>query len=538
MKRIALILALLMCLTCVIVACGSDNDATSSNADISSTIAGSSSIFESSVSSDKHPSADFDDSSDINSSSDDNESSNNSESSDTNSDTSSDSSSDTSSDISSDTSSDTNSDISSDISSDTSSDTGSGYDSSDIDSSNTDSSDNSSSDSSLDISNIDGGSVIIPVSKRMNGIWISQFDLQPIFVDGGKQRPKDVYTRLAKTMISNLAASGFNTIFLQVRPNGDSMYESEYFPTSQYVAGSFGGTLSYDAIDLFVTIAKDAGFEIHAWINPYRLCTPAQMEQGGKGKLLEWYNESLGRRIKLGTDGKLYLDPSYPEATQLICDGAREILEKYDFDGIHIDDYFYPTSFDLDDNVEFAASGYSSKSEFRIANTNATVKALYDTVHQFSGKVFGVSPAGNIHTLASKYYIDVYEWCGNLGYIDYILPQLYFGFENSTAPFNTILMAWANAVKYESIDLYIGLAAYKSEAASKGELDTYAGATGKYEWQNNKDILKRQVIAIDNNEVADGFCIYTYSSFFNPISGNANSLTDTERNNLFEYVLK
>ncbi len=526
MKKIAFLLAMMLCLSCILISCGSDSDDSSVSPDSSS----SAESVDSSMKDDDGTS------SNINSNT---------------SNTSGDSSDDISSGVSSEVSGDTSSNVSSDIS-----DNSSDVDSSDTDSSDTNSSedDNSSNigsgtdssdsdipsvpDGSLDISDITGGDIIIPVSDRMNGIWISQFDLQPIFVNGGKQRAEAEYTEMAKKMITNLIESGFNTIFLQVRPNGDSMYESEYFPTSQYVAGTFGGKLNYDAIEIFVSIAKDAGFEIHAWINPYRLCTPAQMEQGGKGKLLEWYNNSMGRRIKLGTDGKLYLDPSYPEATELICNGAREILQKYDFDGIHIDDYFYPTSFDIDDSVEFAASGYTSKSEFRIANTNATVKALYNTVHEFDGKIFGVSPAGNIHTLASKYYIDVYEWCGNIGYIDYILPQLYFGFENSTAPFNTILMAWANAVKYEDIDLYVGLAAYKTEAAGKGELDTYAGATGKYEWQNNKDILKRQVIAIDNNEVADGFCIYTFSSFFNPVTGAKNPYNGEEQSNLFNYLLK
>ncbi len=527
MKKIALILAVLLCFGCVFVACGDDSNENSSSA-------GSSRVDSSDILNDSSLS-DNDASSDISSESSDNVSSDVSDnvSGGVSSNTSSDASSNTSSEISGNTSSDNSSvESSSGASSDnTSSNHGSGTDSSDSDAP-------SIPDGSLDISSITGGDVIIPVSKRMNGIWISQFDLQPIFVDGGKQRAEAAYTEMAKKMITNLASSGFNTIFFQVRPNGDSMYESEYFPTSQYVAGTFGGELKYDAVKIFVTLAKDAGFEIHAWINPYRLCTPAQMEQGGKGVLLEWYKNSMSRRMKLGTDGKLYLDPSYPEATELICNGAREILQKYDFDGIHIDDYFYPTSFDIDDSVEFAASGYSSKSAFRIANTNRTVKSLYNTVHEFKGKVFGVSPAGNINTLAAKYYIDVYEWCGNLGYIDYILPQLYFGFENSSAPFNTMLMAWANAVKYEEIDLYIGLAAYKAEAASKGELDTYAGATGKYEWQNNKDILARQVKAIDNNEVADGFCIYTYASFFNPTTGKANSLTDEERNNLLDYILK
>ncbi len=524
MKRIALLLAIFICFGCVFVSCGNDEGTShsGSNSNDSSSVINDD---DESLSSDNNGDSDYSSSNgDANSSSDsfiDDSSDFSSESSDFSDFESSDTSSNET----------TNSGFDSSFNPESSENIGSGQDSSDSDIPNVPS-------GSLDISDITGGDIIIPTSQRINAIWISQFDLQPIFVSSGKQRDKFTYTEMAKKMVSNLADSGFNTIFLQVRPNGDSMYESEYFPTSQYVAGSFGGRLDYDAIEIFVEIAKQAGFEIHAWINPYRLCTPAQMEQGGKGKLLEWYNESLGRRMKLGTDGKLYLDPSYPEATALICDGAKEILSKYDFDGIHIDDYFYPTSFDIDDNLEFANSGYTSKSAFRIANTNRTVKALYDTVHQFKGKVFGVSPAGNIYTLASKYYIDVYDWCRNEGYIDYILPQLYFGFDNSVCPFNSILKDWANAVKLEKIDLYIGLAAYKAEAAGKGELDTYAGAIGKYEWQNNKDILKRQIEVIDKNEIADGFCIYTYSSLFDPVSGEANAYTKNEFENMLDYILK
>ena len=291
----------------------------------------------------------------------------------------------------------------------------------------------------------------------------------------------------------------------------------------------YKGRIDYDAIKIFLETAKKSDLSVHAWINPYRLCTEEELENHGEGILYSWLSEGIGKRIDKGSDGLLYLDPSYAEATELIVNGADEILRKYDFDGIHIDDYFYPTEFELNDEREFLLSGYSSKGDFRRANIDRTVKALYKATHKFSGKVFGVSPAGNIYSLANKWYVDIYKWLKSDEYLDYVMPQLYFGFENAACPFEKVLCDWLDAVTNKDIKIYIGLSAAKCAMGSKGDADKYAGEKGKYEWRDNKDILARSVNTL-NTVGADGFCIFTYSSFYNPITGEGNTLTDDERN--------
>lgn len=369
----------------------------------------------------------------------------------------------------------------------------------------------------------------------INGIWVSQFDMSPIYRDGNKQRDENDYRNKVETMMKNLVEDGFDTVFLQVRPNGDSMYESEIYPLSKYVSGTYGGEIEYDAIKIYLDIAKEHNISVHAWINPFRLCRKNELESFGSGIIYEWLREGIGQRIELGEDGIYYLDPSYPEATELIAEGAREILQKYDFDGIHIDDYFYPTEFEFDDNREFLKSGFADKSDFRKANIDRTVKALFEVTHEFDGKVFGVAPAGNIYSLAEGWYADVYKWCSEDGFLDYVMPQLYFGFENASCPFEQILEDWENAIQNENTKLYIGLSAAKCALGTEGIADKYAGENGKYEWRDQKDILKRSYLEIESSS-ANGFCIFTYSSFYDPLTGESNPLTLEEKSAFCEII--
>ncbi len=397
--------------------------------------------------------------------------------------------------------------------------------------------DDASEKTSLHVSHIETSETESPQAvTEMRGIWVSQFDMKPIYRDGNTQREESDFRAKTEKLINNLVADRFNTVFLQVRPNGDSMVKSELFPMSKYIAGSYGGSIEYDAVRIFLDIAKSAGLSVHAWINPYRLCSESDMKSGGAGILFEWYKNDLGGRIKLGENGTLYLDPSYPEASELIADGAREILENYDFDGIHIDDYFYPTEFQPDDSREFEKSGMSDLGEFRRANTERTVQMLYWTVHEFEGKEFGISPAGNIYSLPNKWYIDIEKWCSEDGYADYILPQLYFGFDNAVCPFETILSDWTKAMTNKSTKLYIGLSAAKCANGTSGIADTYAGEKGRYEWRDNKDILSRSLSALRENGRVSGYCIFTYSSFYDPITGEGNALTDEERSAFISTV--
>ena len=360
---------------------------------------------------------------------------------------------------------------------------------------------------------------------EMRAVWVSQFDQHPIDRSGGRMRSEEDIRSMISTVLDNLARDGFNTILLQIRPNGDSMYESDIYPCSKYVAGVYGGKTECDPVGIFVTLAHEYGMRIHAWINPFRLCTREELEAGGAGQLLQWLGTD---RIKEGGDGLLYLDPCYPEATELIASGAKEALQKYPFDGLHIDDYFYPTEFELDDSIGYAKSGFETLADFRRANIDRTVKALYDVAHD-EGVIFGAAPAGNLYSLADGWYADVRKWCSQSGYVDYIMPQLYFGFKNAYCPFEKILDDWESAVTSTDVKLYIGLSAAKAALGSEGKADEFAGISGKYEWCDNKDVLAREIASIRSRSIAKGFCIFCYSSMYDPVTGEENRLLSEEK---------
>ncbi len=356
-----------------------------------------------------------------------------------------------------------------------------------------------------------------PQETFLRGVWLSQFDMQPLYRDGNKQRDEQDFYRKAVTLCQKLEADGFNTVFLQLRPNGDSMYESAYFPLSKYVAGTYGGEISYDPIRLFVLAAKEHGLSVHGWLNPLRLMTVSEMGQVPREyPIKEWYLAKSGQ-VKLW-DGRLYLDPSYPEVQKLIADGASEMLTKYDLAGIHMDDYFYPTTEEAFDREEFVKSGYEELGAFRRKNINDLVQKLYQTAHT-AKKIYGISPAGNLDSLYDGYYADAETWCTKEGYIDYILPQLYFGFENKYCPFDEILDKWASLVQKSSVQLYVGLAASKAVLGCQGELDTFAGTPeGRSEWIRCKDILARSLQAIYASN-ATGYCFFSASYLYDLQTG-------------------
>ena len=346
----------------------------------------------------------------------------------------------------------------------------------------------------------------------LRGVWLSQFDMQPLYRDGNRQREAEDFYSLCATMCEALAKDGFNTVFLQLRPNGDSLYESDLFPLSKYVVGEYGGEIEYDPIPLLLLAAKEQGLAVHGWLNPLRLVTVAEMGQLPHGYAVkDWYTNGTGQVKEW--DGRLYLDPSYPEVRQLIADGAAEMLGKYDLAGIHMDDYFYPTTDKAFDQEEFSMSGYDDLGEFRRGQINLLVKELYTVAHK-AGKVYGISPAGTLDSLAEGYYADAETWCTQEGYIDYILPQLYFGFDNKYCPFDQILAKWEELVQKGSVKLYVGLAASKAVLGSQGELDAFAGTVeGRSEWIRCKNILQRSLECIYDS-ASSGYCFFSASYLY------------------------
>ena len=171
-----------------------------------------------------------------------------------------------------------------------------------------------------------------------------------------------------------------------------------------------------------------------------------------------------------------------------------------------MDDYFYPLTSSEFDKTEYDTykknEGKLRFSDWRRENVNSLVSSIYSLVHSYSENiVFSISPSGDINKNYSSYFADVKLWLEEEGYADMIIPQLYFGFENETMPFEKVALKWMKLNRDDSVKLVFGLALYK-----EGQADELAGK-GKNEWVENSDIIQRQIDYLVN-------CGYKEFAFF------------------------
>lgn len=303
--------------------------------------------------------------------------------------------------------------------------------------------------------------------------------------------------------------SGFNTVYVHVRPFGDALYDSDYFAPSRYYTGTPGAAPQFDALEIMVEQAHRNGLSIHAWINPLRCEKPENIGADDSFPINKWYNsqEYNGRYVVYDEQsGRLWLDPAYPEVRELIFSGVREICQNYKVDGIHIDDYFYPTTDESFDQEAFLESGRQSLSDFRLENTDLLVMGIYNTVKQ-CGKdlLFGISPQGNIDNNYKQLYADVKRWASEKGWCDYIVPQVYYGFDNKTQPFEQVVEEWSRLCG-ENTKLVIGLAFYK--------------IGNEEEFTDTDGIIAKQIECCRKLDNYSGTALYSFKSMFFPDSGH------------------
>lgn len=352
--------------------------------------------------------------------------------------------------------------------------------------------------------------------SEQKGIWISYLEYSSAMMN----KSAKAFRSTIGEYFDNVKALSFNTVYVQVRAFGDAYYRSDLFPTGDRYNGTIGAKLSYDPLEIMVEEAHSRNLSVHAWINPMRLMTDSQLKSlSDSYTIKKWYNDSdkCGKYI-VKSDGRWYLNPAYPEVEKLISDGISEIVSGYDIDGIQIDDYFYPTTAASFDSAAYKASGTSaSLSSWRTANINDMVKRMNKTVHSANPSVlFGISPQGSVDNNYDSLYADVKTWCRSTEYCDYILPQVYFGFDNAALPYSDTIALWSSMTSSGNVKLVIGLAGYKIGAA-----DAYAGANGKNEWINNSDIISRQMKAAKKLGNYGGVAIFRYGSIFEPESSVA-----------------
>ena len=329
-------------------------------------------------------------------------------------------------------------------------------------------------------------------------------------------------------VLDNIKSNKFNMLILQVRPFADAIYESEIFPISETVKVN-GKNPSYDILDFIIQESKKRKIEVHAWINPYRISSVEDLSVLGNSSIIAEFISTNKASI---VEGKgIFFNPASKDVNKLIVDGVEELINNYAVDGIHFDDYFYPdSSIDLKNYKDYIENGGTlSIEDFRYNVILELIKNIYSTIKEFNNNIaFGISPEGNIENNYNKHFLDIEEILQNKGYIDYIMPQIYFGFENSVKPFINTIKVWDEMIKESNILLIPALAFYKV-----GSYDEYA-KEGSYEWIENSNIISKQIIESRNMNNYGGFSLFRYDFIFN--ESKFNEMTFKEIENLNQIL--
>ncbi|AIQ19623.1 MULTISPECIES: family 10 glycosylhydrolase [unclassified Paenibacillus] len=338
--------------------------------------------------------------------------------------------------------------------------------------------------------------------KAMKGAWISTvFNLD--WPSTSSANNADKQKKEFNTMLDKLQATGYNAVFVQVRPSGDSLYPSVLVPWSKVLTGTQGKNPGYDPLEYMVSSTHERGMEFHAWFNPFRATTDASTSSLASNHVAKAHPEWIVK-----AENKLYINPGIPEARQHIIDTVMEVVKGYDIDGVHLDDYFYPSGSFADDTAfnTYNAKAISSKGDWRRDNINEFIRQLGQEIHSAKSDVsYGVSPfgvwrnkkadsTGSDTTAGVSAYDDMYAdtrtWIKN-GWIDYIAPQIYWSLSFSAARYDKLVDWWVNEVKGTGVKLYIGQAAYKVGASDQ-----------KAEWQSGEQIINQLKYNEQYDEVA------------------------------------
>lgn len=291
-------------------------------------------------------------------------------------------------------------------------------------------------------------------------------------------------------LLDEVVGMNMNAVIVQVRPSADTFYPSSFEPWSKYLTGIQGLSPNWDPLKFMIEEAHKRNLQFHAWFNPYRITMKKEdiLSKNHPARLNpEWTFEYAG---------KLYYNPGVPEAMNYSIDSIMEVVKNYDIDGVHMDDYFYPYPVKgekLPDWKTYLKYGkkFSIAVDWRRDNVNKFIKTLdYKIKKEKPNVEFGISPFGVWRnytrdksgsktkagiTNYDNLYANTRKWIDE-GWIDYIVPQIYWYQGFKIAEYNTLVDWWAKEVRGTDVKLYIGHAAYK--VGSKG-------------WEDPKELLNQ-----------------------------------------------
>lgn len=327
-----------------------------------------------------------------------------------------------------------------------------------------------------------------------------------------KGKDENILKEEINKMVLNIKENNFNGIILQVRAFSDAIYYSKIFSPSLHIVNNENDKLKLDMLDYFIKLSHENNIKLIAWINPYRIRSNNDISSISGNNIVNKYLNTSSVEIKNG----IYFNPAKDEVLDLIIKGVLEIVKNYDVDGILYDDYFYPSkTCDLNDYKLYKLNGgLKSLEDFRRDNINKLIRKTYEKIKEVNSDVlFGISPSGNMNNNYNDEYLDINYLIENK-IVDFIMPQIYYGFDNTNLPFVNTVNSWSNLVKDTNIKFYVALALYKA-----GLEDRYA-KDGINEWINNNDIISKQIIVSRNTYNYEGFSIFRYDYFFNDEKNN------------------
>ena len=330
-------------------------------------------------------------------------------------------------------------------------------------------------------------------------------------------------------LLDSLESLGINAIIFQVRPTADALYQSTLEPSSHWLTGRQGDSLSWDPLEWTLKQAHARHMEVHVWLNPYRVnlaTTDTSVIAANHvwRQHPEWFWEY---------NKQWYFDPGQAITRDWICTVVGDIVARYDIQAIHMDDYFYPYPsgrLQLPDAETFAKypRGFDDIRDWRRDNVNLTIQAISETIRECRDSVeFGISPFGvwrnaNVDSTGSAtragitnyddLYADIRLWIKN-GWIDYVLPQLYWEIGKKVADYEVLAHWWANEVRGTKCKLYIGMAPYRLE-----------GASPKSAWGQGNEIGRQMRLNRAIPEIS-GECFYSTR----PLLRNPRGVCDTIR---------
>jgi len=354
--------------------------------------------------------------------------------------------------------------------------------------------------------------------KKVKALWVSNvvnIDLPVVVGDG------EAYKQAINKLLDTCEEFHINTLYFQVRTTNDAFYKSKLNPYSRFLTGIEGKEPPFDVLAWVIQETKKRGIEFHAWCNPYRVSANGTLSQEDYLKTCDPHNFAVRHPELLIQDatGKLILNPARDEVKEFIIYSMVELAMNYDVDGVHFDDYFYPYGGlhnEHDDTAEYheRINLEESLGDFRRRHVNDVIKGVHEALKKMNPSLqFGVSPFGiwknkdtdpngsNTSPKCSESFVTQYAdtvfWVQE-GYVDYIVPQIYWEFGHKIAPFADICDFWVDVCKDTDVKLYIGHGAYR--LGSKGD------------WLNS-DELTDQLKYANQFEQVDGNVFFTYHTF-------------------------